>query len=270
MATLKATKVVKEFQPPTKHQPVVRALDGLEFEMAGQTFVSMVGPSGCGKSTFLNIVSGIEMPTSGSVEVKADDGRPARLGYVFQDPRLLPWRTVMDNLLYVHADQGDETKAGIGRYVEMVGLTGFEKMYPAHLSGGMQQRVGIARAFSVEPDLLLMDEPFSHLDAITARKLREELQTIWQKTQKTILFVTHDVMEAVQLSNRIIIVEYGGRNFADLTIDLPYPRHQSDPAVATVQAEILEVFEEMERRRLELDPRIAQPAAGPAPQSGSR
>jgi NitT/TauT family transport system ATP-binding protein len=258
VAVLKASKVVKEFPPPTKHQPTVRALDGLDFEMGGQTFVSMVGPSGCGKSTFLNIVSGIETPTSGGVTVRADDGGPAKLGYVFQDPRLLPWRTVMSNLLYVHRDKGEETQRRIERYLDMVGLSGFELMYPAHLSGGMQQRVGIARAFSVEPDLLLMDEPFSHLDAITARTLREELQSIWEQTKKTVLFVTHDVLEAVQLSNRIIIVAYGGRNFADLTIDLPYPRLQTDPAVATMQARILEVFEDMERRRRESDPRIAE------------
>jgi NitT/TauT family transport system ATP-binding protein len=247
----------------------VRALDGIDFEMSGQTFVSMVGPSGCGKSTFLNIVSGVETPTSGSVEVTADDGRPARLGYVFQDPRLLPWRTVIANLLYVHADKGQATRDRIDHYLDLVGLRGFERMYPAHLSGGMQQRVGIARAFSVEPDLLLMDEPFSHLDAITARKLREELQAIWERSRKTVLFVTHDVLEAVQLSNRIIIVEYGGRNFADLPIDLPYPRLQSDPAVATVQAEILGLFEEMERRREALDPRLAQRAAGAMSDSSS-
>lgn len=258
MARLKATKVIKEFPPPTKHQPTVRALDGIDFEMSGQTFVSMVGPSGCGKSTFLNIVSGIETPTSGSLEVTTDEGRPARLGYVFQDPRLLPWRTVLANLLYVHPEKTDETRARIQEYVDLVGLRGFEHMYPAHLSGGMQQRVGIARAFSVEPDFLLMDEPFSHLDAITARKLREELQAIWERSKKTVLFVTHDVLEAVQLSNRIIIIEYGGRNFADLTIDLPYPRLQSDPDVATAQAKILGLFEEMERRRLEVDPRIAE------------
>ena len=258
MAVLRATKVVKEFPPPTKNQPTVRALDGLDFEMSGQTFVSMVGPSGCGKSTFLNIVSGIEEPTTGDVTVTAEGGGPARLGYVFQDPRLLPWRTVMSNLLYVHRQKTDETRAHIERYIDMVGLHGFEHMYPAHLSGGMQQRVGIARAFSVEPDLLLMDEPFSHLDAITARSLREELQAIWRQTKKTVLFVTHDVMEAVQLSSRIIIVAYGGRNFADLQIDLPYPRLQTDPAVATMQAQILEVFEDMERKRKESDPRIAE------------
>jgi NitT/TauT family transport system ATP-binding protein len=258
VAILKATNVVKEFPPPTKHQPTVRALDGLHFEVSGQTFVSMVGPSGCGKSTFLNIVSGIETPSSGSVTVQSDEGRPAKLGYVFQDARLLPWRTVMSNLMYVHRDKGEETKDRIGRYLDMVGLKGFEHMYPAHLSGGMQQRVGIARAFSVEPDLLLMDEPFSHLDAITARSLREELQSIWEQTKKTVLFVTHDVLEAVQLSSRIIIVAYGGKNFADLTIDLPYPRLQTDPEVATMQAHILEVFEDMERKRRELDPRIAE------------
>jgi NitT/TauT family transport system ATP-binding protein len=274
VAILKASNVVKEFSPPTKHQPTVRALDGLDFELGGQTFVSMVGPSGCGKSTFLNIVSGIERPTSGSVTVTADDGRPARLGYVFQDPRLLPWRTVMDNLFYVHPQRKEDTRARIERYIEMVGLKGFEQMYPAHLSGGMQQRVGIARALSVEPDLLLMDEPFSHLDAITARALREELQSIWEATRKTVLFVTHDVLEAVQLSNRIIIVAHGGRNFADIQIDLPYPRFQTDPAVATMQAEILEVFEEMERRRRDADPRIAQRAeavqagSDPPPQDG--
>jgi NitT/TauT family transport system ATP-binding protein len=249
MAFLKASQVVKEFPPTTPRQPAVRALDGLDFELSGQQFVSLVGPSGCGKSMFLNIVSGIEQPTSGTVQVTDDNGRPARLGYVFQDPRLLPWRTVIDNMLYVHRDKSDASRARLLQYIRLVGLDGYEHMYPAHLSGGMQQRVGIARAFSVEPDLLLMDEPFSHLDAITARSLREELQSIWGETRKTVLFVTHDVMEAVQLSNRVIIVAHGGRKYAEITIDLPYPRHQTDAAVAGKQAEILELFEEMERQR---------------------
>ena len=260
MAVLRAENVVKDFPPPTKNQPTVRALDRLDFEMSGQTFVSMVGPSGCGKSTFLNIVSGVETPTEGRVVVSTDEGGPATLGYVFQDARLLPWRTVVDNMLYALGDKSKDHQARVQKYIDMVGLSGFEHMYPAHLSGGMQQRVGIARAFSVEPDLLLMDEPFSHLDAITARSLRTELQAIWERTKKTVLFVTHDVLEAVQLSSRIIIVEYGGRKFEDISIDLPYPRLQTDPAVATMQAEILRVFEEMERRRAELDPRIAQEA----------
>ncbi len=260
MALLRSEGLVKDFPPPTKLQPTIRALDGLDIEVSGQSFVSMVGPSGCGKSTFLNIVSGVESPTEGRVIVANDEGGPATIGYVFQDPRLLPWRTVVDNLLYAMGDTSDETRAHVQRYIDLVGLTGFENSYPAHLSGGMQQRVGIARAFAVEPDLLLMDEPFSHLDAITARTLRNELQRIWEKTRKTVLFVTHDVLEAVQLSSRIVIVEYGGRKFAETNIDLPYPRLQTDSAVATLQAEILGVFEEMERRREELDPRIAEPA----------
>ena len=264
MAVLKASHLVKEFPPPTKHQPTVRALDGIDFELAGQTFVTIVGPSGCGKSTLLNIVSGIETPTTGTLTVTADDGSPARLGYVFQDPRLLPWRTVIDNLMYVHRDKSPQNRERVARYLEMVGLQGFGQMYPAHLSGGMQQRVGIARAFSVEPDLLLMDEPFSHLDAITARTLREELQAIWQQTKKTVLFVTHDVVEAVQLSDRIVIVAHGGRNYADLQIDLPYPRLQTDKSVVALQAEILEVFNEMEDLRKGFDPRLATNGLDPA------
>jgi NitT/TauT family transport system ATP-binding protein len=166
---------------------------------------------------------------------------------------------VLDNIKYVQP-KGRKTDDYVQPYLDLVGLTGFEQMFPAHLSGGMQQRVGIARAFSVEPDLLLMDEPFSHLDAITARTMREELQSIWEQKKRTVLFVTHDVLEAVQLSDRIIILEYGGRNFADIKVDLPYPRLQTDPAVATMQSEILQVFEDMEARRTELDPRIAKPA----------
>jgi NitT/TauT family transport system ATP-binding protein len=121
-------------------------------------------------------------------------------------------------------------------------------MYPGQLSGGMQQRVGIARALSIKPDLLLMDEPFSHLDAITARGLREELQRLWQTAGATVLFVTHDVMEAVQLSNRVLMMSSGGVIYRDLTIDLPYPRRQTDHAVAAQQVEILELFEVMEQR----------------------
>ncbi len=260
MASLKAVKVVKEFPPPTKDQPVVRALDGIDFEMSGKSFVSMVGPSGCGKSTFLNIVSGVETPSSGTIEVKADDGGRAKLGYVFQEARLLP---VADGARQPHLRpaEGEQDKSSTSsRTSTSSGLRGFEQMYPAHLSGGMQQRVGIARAFSVEPDLLLMDEPFSHLDAITARTMREELQDIWEKKKRTVLFVTHDVLEAVQLSDRIIILEYGGRNFADIPVDLPYPRLQTDTAVSTMQSEILAVFEEMESRRAELDPRIVEAA----------
>jgi NitT/TauT family transport system ATP-binding protein len=128
----------------------------------------------------------------------------------------------------------------------MVGLEDAQDKFPSQLSGGMQQRVGIARAFAVEPDLLLMDEPFSHLDAITARGLREQLQGLWTQTRKTVLFVTHDIAEAVQLSNRVLILAPGGRLYADVPIELPYPRRASDRDVAMAQAELLGRFETMQ------------------------
>ena len=245
MATLKIDNLTKVFPPPRKNEPPVTALGGVSFELSGHTFVSLVGPSVCGKSTLLNILSGVDTPTSGELSV-TEDGRPAKLGYVFQDARLLPWRTVMDNMLYVQDSRNDKTREHARRFLGMVGLERNADNYPAQLSGGMQQRAGIARAFSVEPDLLLMDEPFSHLDAITARSLREQLQQLWQQSGKTVLFVTHDIMEAVQLSDRIIVLAHGGRIHADIPIDLPRPRRASDPEVAAVQAEILGRFETME------------------------
>jgi NitT/TauT family transport system ATP-binding protein len=248
MATLRVEKLTKTFPAHGKGGLPVRAIQDISFEMTGQVFVSLVGPSGCGKSTLLNIVSGVDSPSTGSVSV-TQDGKKARLGYVFQDPRLLPWRTVIQNMLYVSDLPEDEGRANARRFLEMVGLEHAEDMFPGQLSGGMQQRVGIARAFSVSPDLLLMDEPFSHLDAITARSLREELQIMWNATKKTVLFVTHDVMEAVQLSNRIITLAHGGTVFDDTTVDLPFPRKASDPEFAAQQAEILGRFEAMEAER---------------------
>ncbi|HEU4529427.1 MAG TPA: ABC transporter ATP-binding protein [Actinomycetota bacterium] len=245
MATLRVEHLNKTFPAIERRSKPTVAVDDLSFEVDGHVFVSVVGPSGCGKSTLLNVVSGIDTPTSGSVTV-SEDGRPARLGYVFQDPRLLPWRTVLQNMLYVLDDRGDAAREQAMRYLSMVGLEDAGDRFPAQLSGGMQQRVGIARAFCVEPDLLLMDEPFSHLDAITARGLREQLQEIWVATQKTVLFVTHDVMEAVQLSDRIVVLAPGGRLYADIPIDLPRPRRASDTDVATAQAEILGRFETMQ------------------------
>lgn len=248
MATLKVDKLTKTFPSVTKGAPPVRAIADISFEMSGQVFVSLVGPSGCGKSTLLNIVSGVESPSRGTVEV-TQDGKPARLGYVFQDPRLLPWRTVIQNMVYVSDLEEAAAQENARRYLEMVGLADAKDMFPGQLSGGMQQRVGIARAFSVDPDLLLMDEPFSHLDAITARSLREQLQELWSETRKTVLFVTHDVLEAVQLSNRIITLAHGGTVFDDANVDLPFPRRASDPEFAQHQARLLGRFEDMEAAR---------------------
>jgi len=244
VATVTIKNLSKVFSPLKAGGAPVRAINDISFELTGQVFVSVVGPSGCGKSTLLNILSGIDTPSGGTAEVTQDD-HPAKKGYVFQDPRLLPWRTVMQNMLYVSDLPDAEATANAQIYLEMVGLADAGDMFPGQLSGGMQQRVGIARAFSVEPDILLMDEPFSHLDAITARSLRDELQEIWNRTRKTVVFVTHDVVEAVQLSDRVVVLEQGGRIHTDITIALPYPRRISDPKVAMQQAEILGKFEEM-------------------------
>ncbi len=223
----------------------VVALENVNLSMSGHVFVSIVGPSGCGKSTLLNIMSGIETPTSGVVNI-TQEGSDAELGYVFQAARLLPWRTVMDNLLFVQKDRSDETKARCQRYLDMVQLGDKGDKYPGELSGGMQQRVGIARAFSIEPDVLFMDEPFSHLDAITARSLRRELHEMWAETGKTIIFVTHDVGEAVELSNRILVFATGGRLEDDMNIDLEFPRDAADDEVAVAKAQVLRKFEDLD------------------------
>ena len=152
----------------------------------------------------------------------------------------------MQNMLYVIEGGTDDPRERAATYLRMVGLQDAGDQFPSQLSGGMQQRVGIARAFSVEPDLLLMDEPFSHLDAITARGLREQLQEIWAETKKTVLFVTHDITEAVQLSDRVLMLAPGGRLYADVPIDLPRPRRASDTDVAMAQAELLRQFETMQ------------------------
>ena len=247
MARLIARDVKKVFPPSRAGQEPVVALRGITLEAEGHTFVTLVGPSGCGKSTFLNIVAGIERPSGGTLEVVGRHEGEAVIGYVFQDPRLLPWKSVLQNMQYVLDDGTHADKAALGRrYLELVNLGSTADMYPGQLSGGMQQRAGIARALSIEPDLLLMDEPFSHLDAITARDLRLELQRLWLDTKSTILYVTHDVLEAVLLSSRVIMMSSRGLIYRDLTIDLPFPRRQTDREVAVLQAEILELFEEME------------------------
>ena len=242
MARVSVEKVHKEFI--TGDHRVV-ALEEVDFHAEGNTFVSIVGPSGCGKSTLLNILAGILKPDTGRVTI-TENGKPAELGYVFQSARLLPWRNVLDNLFLVQSERNDETRERCRKYLDMVGLGDVEHKFPGQLSGGMQQRVGIARAFAVEPDLLLMDEPFSHLDAITGRTLRRELNQIWTATGKTVLFVTHDVGEAVELSDRVIVLRVGGYIADDIQIDLPFPRDPSQNEVALAKADLMRRFEQMD------------------------
>jgi NitT/TauT family transport system ATP-binding protein len=237
--TVSVEDVVKIF--PGKNGNVT-ALDGVSFEATGHSFTSLIGPSGCGKSTLLNILARIDEPTSGKAEI-THAGESARLGYVFQSPRLLPWRSVIDNMTFVHPHVNDEVRERCADYLRMVGLDKVQASFPGQLSGGMQQRVGIARAFSIEPHLLLMDEPFSHLDAISAQQLRKELHKLWMATKKAVVFVTHDVGEAVELSDRVVVLGKGGRLQDIVKIDLPYPRDPADDAVALIKADLLRRFE---------------------------
>jgi NitT/TauT family transport system ATP-binding protein len=212
-------------------------------------FVSIVGPSGCGKSTLLNVIAGIESCDGGTVTIHPKSGRAGaapRIGYVFQSPRLLNWLTVENNVHFVlEAQNVPRTKwrDRVAKNLEMVGLAGQERNYPLNLSGGMQQRVAIARALAIEPDILLMDEPFSHLDAITARKMRFDLMEILQRAKPTILFVTHDLTEAAFLSDSIyMMTTKPARIFKRVTIDLPRPRKPEDSAMIDLEKNLVRDF----------------------------
>ena len=222
-------------------------LPGLSLEIAETAFVTFVGPSGSGKTTLLNIIAGLEQQTAGSISIHSGEGE-ARLGYVFQSARLLPWLTVEDNLRFVRpAEQSEgDFEAGIQHYLELVGLHGVGDKYPHQLSGGMQQRVGIVRALCVEPAVLLMDEPFSHLDEITAEQMRVELLRIWQETKRTVIFITHDMREAVTLGDRLIMLNFRGEAVEDLPIDLPRPRDFSDKEFIEFYANLVTRFHNLQ------------------------
>ncbi len=191
----------------------VYALDKVDLTVRHGDFVSFIGPSGCGKTTLMRVIADLEKPTGGTISVNGTSPEEARLsrayGYVFQAPALYPWRTVERNVtlpLEIMNLSAAERKDRAARYLELVNLSGFEKKFPWQLSGGMQQRVSIARALSFEPELLLMDEPFGALDEITRDHLNEQLLRLWEKTDKTVIFVTHSIPEAVFLSSRIVVM----------------------------------------------------------------
>jgi NitT/TauT family transport system ATP-binding protein len=187
------------------------AIEGVDLDVHEGEFITVLGPSGCGKTTFMNVVAGLVKPTTGSVLV---DGRPVTgpgpdRAVVFQDYALLPWRTVFDNVRFGLEMQkglkGEGWRDRVQEVIEMVGLAGFESSYPRELSGGMQQRVGLARAFVAEPRILLMDEPLGAVDALTREVMRDEIDKLIQKTGKTVLFITHSIEEAILLGDRIVV-----------------------------------------------------------------
>jgi NitT/TauT family transport system ATP-binding protein len=210
----------------------VQALASVDLEVMDNEFVALLGPTGCGKSTLLRVVSDLTHPTSGRIEIRGRTAAEARrandFGFVFQEPALLPWRSAIDNVmlpLEVVKYPLAERRARCEALLEMVGLSSFLKRYPHELSGGMKQRVAIVRALAWNPSILLMDEPFSALDELTKNQLQDELLEIWSKERKTILFVTHNISEAVYLADRVVVMSpHPGRIIETIPIDLPRPR----------------------------------------------
>ena len=211
----------------------VEALCDINLQIAAGEFVSLIGPSGCGKTTLLRIIADLEQPTAGRLAVNGLTTEEARLrrqyGYVFQAPALYPWRTVERNVmlpLEVMGFSADERRERARRYLDLVNLAGFERKFPWQLSGGMQQRASIARALSFDPVLLLMDEPFGALDEITRDHLNDQLLRLWERTGKTVVFVTHSIPEAVFLSTRIVIMSARPGRIIDV-IDCDFPRNRT-------------------------------------------
>jgi NitT/TauT family transport system ATP-binding protein len=209
---------------PAPAGTVIDILRGVTLEIEPSEFVCLLGPSGCGKTTLLNCLAGFVTPTAGKITIggRPVAGTPAEVGIVFQEHALFPWFTVQENIEYGLKVQG-VTRAERDRqsrqFIELVGLRGFERHYPHQLSGGMKQRVGIARALAVRPSVLLMDEPFGALDAFTRESLQEELLRIWERDRKSVLFVTHSIAEAVFLADRVVVFSpRPGRVQADVPI----------------------------------------------------
>jgi NitT/TauT family transport system ATP-binding protein len=203
-------------------------LQDIDLSVKPGEFVAVLGPSGCGKTTLLNIVGGFDAPTSGTVEIDGQSvhGPDPRRIFVFQEYGIFPWASVWDNVgLGLRKRPVDEQTKIISHYIELVGLRGFETTFPAELSGGMKQRVAVARALAVSPDIIFMDEPLGALDSLTRLQMRGELLRIWRQEKPTILFVTHDVDEALQLSERIVVMSPRPGRIAEIVdVAMPHPR----------------------------------------------
>ncbi|MGE0661264.1 MAG: ABC transporter ATP-binding protein [Reyranellaceae bacterium] len=232
----------------------VPALDGLDFELEPNAFVSVLGPSGCGKSTLLKLVSGLLKPSAGTIRLAGSEvtGPRRDVGIVFQQPTLLPWKTVLENVLAPIRAMGMDVARGRERamaLLTMMKLDSFARHHPHELSGGMQQRVGIARGLIHDPAVILMDEPFAALDAMTREAMMGELQRIWMETGKTVLFITHSIPEAVFLSDRILVLSpRPGRVLHEVEVDLPRPRSietMADPRFVALANDLRQKFVDM-------------------------
>ncbi len=244
----------------------VEALRGITLDVPAGQFACLLGPSGCGKSTLLNAVAGFSPPTSGSVEV---DGRPVagpgpERGMVFQEYALFPWMTVEENVAFglsIRRSPKAEILEKTSSLLSMLHLSEFRDRYPKDLSGGMRQRVAIARVLAIDSPILLMDEPFGALDALTRHNLQDELLRIWEGLRKTVLFVTHSIEESIYLADRIVVMTYRpGMVKRDLAVDLPRPRDPSAPAFNELKKELTRLVMEEQWRHERDETRAA--AAG--------
>jgi NitT/TauT family transport system ATP-binding protein len=258
MATIEISHLSKVFKDAKRKSDVV-ALDDINLEVAKNEFLCLLGPSGCGKSTLLNMIAGFEKPTSGTVTVEGQliTAPGSDRGVVFQQANLMPWLPIWENVafhLLLRGGQKGERRAIAQRYIDMVGLTGFENHYPSELSGGMNQRVGIARALLMNPQVILMDEPFGALDEQTRMDMQNELVRIWQQHQGTIVFVTHGIDEALTLGTHVAVMSARpGRIREIIPIDLSRPRDITSPQFNQTKRHILDLLRS-ERANPTLEP----------------
>jgi len=247
--TLTVENISKEFEQRDVRSP---ALESIHLEVEEKEFICVLGPSGCGKTTLLRIIAGLENPTSGTVLIDGEvvTGPTSRTAMIFQDYSLFPWRTVIDNIAFGLEMKGideEERHKMAGHYLDLIGLCGFGKNFPYELSGGMRQRVAVARALAIDPSVLLMDEPFGALDAQTRNMLQKQLLEIWDKTKKTVLFVTHSVDEAVFMADRIVVLTSRPGTIKEVvTIDLPRPRDRTSQDFAKVRRYVLGLIDEQQ------------------------
>jgi sulfonate transport system ATP-binding protein len=246
----------------------VRALDGISLNVAPGEIVTVVGGSGCGKSTLLRLVSGLDVPTQGKVALDGDMivSPHEKIGIVFQEPRLLPWLTVAANVGFGLADRPKAERAErVARQLDRVGLTDKAQVWPRELSGGQAQRVALARALVMRPEVLLLDEPFSALDAFTRLDLQDHLLDLWADTKPTLLVVTHDVDEAIVLADRVVVMRpQPGRVFAEIEIDLARPRDRQSAAYDFAKRRVLAALDRSLDRKILTDDRQTQSDQGAA------
>ena len=248
MTALSVTGLVKTFREKFGD---VHALGPVSFDVSRGRFLCVLGPTGCGKTTLLRTIAGLEVPDSGSVDLMIRaDGRPPVVGYVFQQGALFPWMSIHDNVEFPLRARGSidriTRRMRVGTILEMVGLSDFSSSYPHQLSGGMQQRAALARSLVVQPDILLLDEPFSSLDTRTSQDLQENLRNIWKEAATTVVFVTHSIEEAVYLAGEVFVLGHRpGRIVRRQTIDLPDPRSRLSQEFTEYLVSLRRTFKEL-------------------------